>query len=70
MEALWSGAVAAAISAVGAVYAARAARYSRPTGNGFAQRVKDDLQEIKNELRDLKKESKEDWRYHYDTHHK
>jgi len=70
MEALVSGSVAALISAIGAVYAARAARYARPTGNGFAQRVKDDLQDIKQEIKELRGEAKEEWRYHYDTHHK
>lgn len=38
------------ISAIAVVQAARAAKYSKPTGNGFADRVTKQLDRIENRL--------------------
>lgn len=42
--------VTATISGLAAVFAARAMRYSKPTGNGFANEVRHELRYIRDRL--------------------
>lgn len=62
--------IVAVIAAYGAYIARKAERNSRPVSNGFAKGVRDDLAAIRDELKELRKESRDEWRYHYDTHHR
>ena len=57
------------IAAYAAIKASRAERNSRPVSNGFANHVRHALDKIQDEIAELRRESKEDWRDHYNNHH-
>jgi hypothetical protein len=58
------------IAAYAAIKASRAEKNTKPVSNGFTGEMRHSLGKIREEIAELRRESKEDWRDHYNNHHR